>query len=459
MKLLVRQVLNSIFSFVVRSENERTARATKNVLVSFAARAVMMFVSFILVPLTLNYVGTTEFGIWITISTIITWFGFFDIGLGNGLRNKLAEALARDDIELARTYISSSYALLTIVSAVMFVLFLLIGNLLSWQQILNTDLLSESYLYRTVLMVFFFFCLGFCLKTLNSILEGMQLFWIKNVLGIISHLIVLLGLFLLVKLDDNGSLFYLCLVYGSQAAIGLFLGTLILFLGRLREFAPKIGYIDIRITLPLLNLGVWFFVNQLIYLVLSQSSIILVVQFFGPEDVTIFNLAKKYMTIISMLYIMVLTPFLTAFTEAFTKNEFEWIRKTMKSILWIWIFASFGTVVLIGGYRLFFQLWVDGKVMPGFNLIASLAVLSILEMLASTYTLFLNGVGIIRLQFYTLLGSALFFIPMVLILYKFRFGLVSLVLPSIFTSMGLAYIHRVQYNKILEQKAVGVWKR
>jgi len=60
------------------------------------------------------------------------------------------------------------------------------------------------------------------------------------------------------------------------------------------------------------KLGGWFFINQILYLIISQTSVILVVQFFGPEDVTVYNLALRYMTIISMFFIMILTPFLSA---------------------------------------------------------------------------------------------------------------------------------------------------
>ena len=55
-----------------------------------------------LVPLTINYINPLQYGIWITISSIITWMSFFDIGLGNGLRNKLAQCLAINDFETSK---------------------------------------------------------------------------------------------------------------------------------------------------------------------------------------------------------------------------------------------------------------------------------------------------------------------------------------------------------------------
>ena len=40
----------------------------------------------------------------LTLSSIIGWFAFFDIGFGNGLRNKFAEAIAKGDHQLG-TYL------------------------------------------------------------------------------------------------------------------------------------------------------------------------------------------------------------------------------------------------------------------------------------------------------------------------------------------------------------------
>ena len=74
----------------------------------------------------LNYLNPVKYGIWLTLTSVIGWFAFFDLGLGNGLRNKLAEALAKNDNELARTYISTSYAIMTITIGIVYFLFVLV---------------------------------------------------------------------------------------------------------------------------------------------------------------------------------------------------------------------------------------------------------------------------------------------------------------------------------------------
>lgn len=74
-------------------------------------------------------------------SSIIGWFGFFDIGLGNGLRNRLAEALAKEDLKLARIYVSTTYAILSLIILGVLLLFYLVNPLLNWNKILNAGVL------------------------------------------------------------------------------------------------------------------------------------------------------------------------------------------------------------------------------------------------------------------------------------------------------------------------------
>lgn len=448
---------NTLTSFFTQG-NKRTLRAKKNITVSFISKAISILISFIIVPLTLGYVGRVEYGIWMTISSIIAWFSFFDIGLGNGLRNKLAEALAKEDTVIAKVYISSSYALIVGIAFLMFSGFYVASNFISWNAALNTDIVSNAELFKIVVVVFFFFCLGFVLKLLSSILQALQKYALNDVIGAIAQILGLVAIFILVITTD-GSLYYLCLVYGSKMAIVLLFASLILFTGSLKEFRPQLKHINIKKAIPLLNLGLWFFVNQILYLIVTQSSVVLVVQFFGPEDVTVYNLALRYMTIFSMLYIMVLTPFLSAFTEAYTKMDFDWIKLTIKKINKIWMLASISTIGLMFGYKIFFHLWVGDAIDIPIILIITLGISSIIQTYSSTFTLFLNGIGKIRLQFRILLIQAIFFFPLSYLFFKFEFGLISIVLPGIIFSIISAIIFNIQYQRVINRTALGIWTK
>ena len=202
-------MLNSIKLIIFGTDDKRTRRAGKNVLVKFIATAITLLISFIIVPMVLGFVGKVEYGIWLTISSIISWFSYFDIGLGNGLRNKLAVALAEKNNEIANIYISSSYALIAIISIMMFLGFFITANFVSWNSILNTDVITNSELLKIVLTVFFFFCLGFAMKTLSSILQAMQLYAINDIIAIISQFFGLFAIIILINFTEV----IICLIF------------------------------------------------------------------------------------------------------------------------------------------------------------------------------------------------------------------------------------------------------
>ena len=94
--------------------HERSIKAKKNILASFLIKGCSIGISLLLVPLTINYVNSSRYGIWLTLSSIVAWLSFFDIGLSQGLRNKFAEARAKNDDSIAQVYVSTTYALLAL---------------------------------------------------------------------------------------------------------------------------------------------------------------------------------------------------------------------------------------------------------------------------------------------------------------------------------------------------------
>ena len=156
--------------------HERTIKAKKNIVGSFIIKGLNIAIGLILVPVTINYLNPTKYGIWITMSSIIGWFSFFDIGLGNGLRNRFAEAIANNDYKLAKTYVSTTYAVLSFIIGAVLILFYLVNPFLNWASILNAgnDPILQNELSILALVVFTFFCLNFILKLIATILTADQ---------------------------------------------------------------------------------------------------------------------------------------------------------------------------------------------------------------------------------------------------------------------------------------------
>ena len=152
------------------SGHERSVKAKKNILASLVIRGGSIAISLVLVPLTINYINASRYGIWLTLSSIVAWLSFFDIGLTQGLRNKFAEARARGDDELAQIYVSTIYALLAIIFSCIWISFIIGNNFLNWASILKVSESMRDEVSTLALVVFTYFCISFVLKIITTIL-------------------------------------------------------------------------------------------------------------------------------------------------------------------------------------------------------------------------------------------------------------------------------------------------
>ena len=86
----------------------------RNILLAFFVKGISLFVSLFSMPLYIKYFDdNAALGMWYTILSMLSWINLCDLGLGNGLRNRLTEALALGQNEKAKEYISATYVVLS----------------------------------------------------------------------------------------------------------------------------------------------------------------------------------------------------------------------------------------------------------------------------------------------------------------------------------------------------------
>ena len=74
------------------------------------------------------------------------------------------------------------------------------------------------------------------------------------------------------------------------------------------------------------------------------------------------------------------------------------------------------------------------------------------------YSHFLNGIGVIKIQLYFALAGSLVNIPLAIFLGR-TFGVYGVILSTTIISIMAAVISPIQYNKIINNKAAGIWAK
>lgn len=439
--------------------HERSVKANKNILYSFGIKGISIVSQFALVPLTLHYLDPTRYGIWLTLASVMSWFSFFDIGVGHGLRNKLAEAVANGQTIKARKLVSTAYALVTIIFLGLMVIFWVINPFLNWEVILNTPAGMGDELRSILLFVFSFFCLRFILTLIGNVLLAKQEPALNNLIFPLSNVFSLLVIYLL-TLTTTGSLFNVAVTFSILPVVVLLGFTLFFFLGRFKEIAPRFSYIDMRYRRSLLGLGVQYFIIQMAAVIIFTTSNFIIVQLFGPAEVTAYNISYKYFSIVVMFYAIIISPFWSAITEAYVKKDFAWIRKTIRNLEYIGIAFTILSIILLLISNTLYEWWVGEEIQIPWSLSMTMCVYVIISVLSTPYVTFINGTSKIRLQLYSAVLTIILTIPLAI---WFASGLgmgpSGVVLATICTTFPTMILWRIQYMKIINNNAKGIWAK
>ena len=140
--------------------SSRSIAIKKNIIASLFLKGISILVSLQVVPLTINYINPTRYGIWLTLSSIVAWLSYFDLGFAHGFRNRFAEAVAKGDMQLAREYVSTTYVVLSLLFSSVFLIAIVVNHFVDWSAILNVDAAYSSELNIVFGILAFFFCLN-----------------------------------------------------------------------------------------------------------------------------------------------------------------------------------------------------------------------------------------------------------------------------------------------------------
>lgn len=441
----------------LQSDNQRSGKIKKNIAASIGLKGISILTSLILIPMTINYLNPTEYGVWLTLLSILSWISFFDIGLGNGLRNRLAEAFAKGDYTQARMYVSTAFAILSIIIGAGFILFLICNNFLHWTSILKINTITEPQLSNVIVWVFALSSLQFILKLTGIIPIADQQPAVNDLILTAGNVLSLICIYIL-TLTTQGSLFKVAFVFTSIPAFTYLIAYLILFNTKYRKLRPTFKLIRLQYVRGLLGLGVQFFLIQIACMVIFTSSNIIITQLFGPQEVTPYNIAYKYFSIITMGVGIIMAPIWSAITDAYTKRDYPWIQHQMKILLKIWIGIVICVILMLIISEPIYNFWIGDTVNIPFQLSLLMGIYVIITTWSNIYAFFVNGVGKIRIQMYCSTASCIIFFPLTLWLAP-KMGVTGILLAMNIVLIFSAILLPIQYKKIINNTATGIWQK
>lgn len=439
------------------STDGRSKMLKSNILYSAILKVIGLITSLLVVTITLNYLNSELYGVWLTITSILYWFSFFDIGLGNGMRNYLTEAVSKGNYKEAQSYLSTTIIALTIIASVIAIVGFILLKLLNLNSIFNTNTISNTELQNVLFVAIGFTLILFVLKNIGYVFVALQKYALWDFINTLGNIIGLLIIFLLTKFT-NGKLIYVVFAFTCTPAIIYILAAIPIF-SKYPEFRPTIQSFRKDFLSTIVGKGLGFFLIQITScLVIYGSSNLFITQFCGPESVTTYNIAYKFFNLLAIGYLVFISPMWNAYTDAYVKQDFNWIEKAFKSALKIWLFTEFAGIIMLIVSQYFYLFWVGNAVHVPFMVSLSVFLYISFFNLNNCVTYLLNGLNKIYIQIITSITATFIYLTIM-----FAWGK-NMNIQEIVFYMSAAYgamtaIHFYQCRKLINQKATGIWNK
>ena len=452
------EFLNSIKVFFTEG-SERSLNYKRNTVFLFLLKGTSLLISLLYVPLLLNAMDTENYGIWLTLTSIVSWVAMMDIGLGNGLRNKLATALAQGDYEKGREYISSAYIALGVYMSALIFVICVVSYFLNWNSILNAPNTDGNELKMLVIIVFITHGITFVLNLINSILLALQSPALSSLIGMLGQLGSLVIVWACVYFSNIHSLLILGSIVSIVPVIVLLLSTVVVFTGKYKYLSPKLVLYNKKEVNGILSLGLKFFFIQIMTLVLYQTNNIIIANVINNTAVVEYNVAYKYMGVLYTIYIILITPLWSATTDAFAKGEYGWIKNTQNRLFKIALLFVIIGVIMVAISSPVYKFWLHkDSVTIGFwtTLLSFLYVAA--KIMYGNFAYIINGIGKLHAQMVITSIMAVLYIPVAIYAGKLL-GIYGVIGASILVNILNFAWSSYQYGKLVSNTATRFWNK
>lgn len=441
----------------IKETDARTALVRKNILFSFLIKGWSALVMLLLVPITLKCLGDYTNGVWLTISSMLVWIDQMDIGLGNGLRNQLASAIAHGDKLRAKEVVSSTFfMLIIIIIPVLLVLIALIFTM-DMYSFMNVESARIGNLPDVIAVATILICSTFIFKFIGSFYQGMQLPAVNNLFLTIGHTLTLIATYIAYSTGFR-SLMTIAIINTAGPLLIYITAYPFTFFHKYRELAPSYKCFTFASARSLFTVGVKFFVLQMAGVVLFMSSNIVISKILNPAEVTPYQIAYRYFTLCLILFNIISTPYWSATTDAYERGDIEWIRNSRQRMKKVLLGMIAIAAMMVAVSPIVYDIWIGDAVtipLPLTILVASYLLVLIISM---SYSNFIFGIGTLKIQLIFTISAAVLFIPLAYLLSTVEQSIYAVVLAMVLINIPGLIANRIQLNKLLNGKATGIWK-
>ena len=439
----------------ITTGNERSVKVKKNFIASLGIKGVSIAVTFFLVPITLGYVSEELYGIWLILSSLLMMIQYFDVGFTLGLKNKLTEALAVGNTHKGKALVSTTYMMMLLIFIPLGLILEFITPFIPWTRFFNTPEIYNEQIVSALQIMFACICLQMIMNTLVSVLSAYQRTAMASLFPVVGNVISLIVIVLLSKFTEP-SLYKLAFAISTMPVIVLSIASIYLYSTVYRDISPSIKTIQFGLVRELFGLGAKFFLIQIQMIVMYQATNILISNVSNPIEVANYNVSYRYINMAFMVFNILLTPLWPAFTDAYVKQDFTWMRSVYNKLIKVLLLTICMIIFMIIGSPIVYKLWLGEKMSIPFIMTLTVGIYVIIHSWDALQVMLINGIGTVKLQTYITLIGLIFNIPLALLLGRY-IGAIGVVMSMTIINIVYATVFTIQVKKLINKNAKGIW--
>lgn len=363
---------------------------------SMIAKAAAAANLFLTVPFVLKALGPSQFGVWATLASLVTFAGFLDFGLGNGTMNLVASAHGRGEEGQVGAIVREGRRALILIALLLGTIALVAVPWTPWHRLLGVPEAMSSTVRASVGIVIATIVLAVPLNLATRVQLGMgqgnlAFKWQAIGQGLTTCLVIMLarahaGLELLVAATVATPLIA-SLANNVQ-------------LSRSALLAQPRGHVrDPLIAATIRNEGALFFVLQLAAALAFSADLPLISALRGPEEAGQYAIVQRLFSVIPMALGLVWMPLWPIYRQALAAGDHDWVQRTLRNSLQAALAtATVGALVLALGFDWIAGIWIQKPLHASGYLIAGFALWCVVDAAGTALATFLNAASIMRYQ-------------------------------------------------------------
>lgn len=437
---------------------KRSSRLQKNIMISFIAKGWSALIVLLVVPVTLNCLGEYTNGVWLTISSVMLWIDNMDIGLGNGMRNKLAIYLAHGDEQHARSLISSTFAMLTYIIIPTLLILLIFILTSDTYELFNVEPAKIGNLDQVLMVTVTLVCTTFIFKLIGNFYMGLQLPAVSNLLIAMGQTLALISTYL-VYISGSHSLLHIAVVNTACPLLVYLIAFPYTFCYKFPHLKPAVSLVNLKEAKAVIGMGIRFFIIQISGVILFMTSNLLISKLFSPAMVTPYQITYRYFSILLVVFTVICMPFWNATTDAYERGDIQWIHDATRKLrlMIIVIFLSLIAMIMVSGHV--YTIWIGQDTTIDIRMSIAIAIYIFILIYSMRYSYFINGIGKLRLQLIFSASAAILFIPLAYLAVKLTNDVVWFIAVMCIVNIPSLIVNKIQFNKLINGHATGIWNK